>query len=81
MKTKTITVNIREDAEKKLRQLAEVKYGKRKGYLGKALSEAVDEWAEKTEKSDVDVRAIAMLKKGYNMGGFKTKKRSEWHER
>lgn len=81
MKTKTITVNIREDAEKKLRELAAVKYGKRKGYLGKALSEAVDTWAEKTEKSDVDARAIAMLKKGFNMGGLKTKKRSEWHER
>jgi len=78
---KTITVNIREDVEKKLRQVAAARYGKRKGYLGKAVTEAVEEWARRKEETDVNARALAMLKKGFNMGGLKTKNRSEWHER
>jgi len=66
---------------KKLRDVAVARYGKRKGYLGKAVTEAVEEWARKTEEVDINAHASAMLKKGFNLGGLKTKNRSEWHER
>jgi len=81
MAAKTITINIREDVEKKLRQIAAARYGKRKGYLGKAVTEAVEEWARKKEETDVNARALAMLKKGFKMGKIKWKSRDELHER
>jgi predicted transcriptional regulator len=81
MRTKTITVNVREDVEEKFRKLASAAYGRRKGYLGKAITEAMIEWEKKKAQSDVNVRAIEMLRKGFKMGGLKTKDRSEWHER
>ena len=81
MKSKVITVSIREDAEKKLRQIAAVRYGKMKGYLGKALTEAVEVWAKKKEEVDVNARALAMLRKGFKMGKIKWKSRDELHER
>ena len=41
--SKTITVNINEKIENEFREKAALKYGKRKGYLGKAMTEAMDE--------------------------------------
>lgn len=81
MRSKTITVNIREDVERKLRQIAAARYGRRKGYLGKALTEAVEVWAKKEEETDVNARALAMLRKGFKMGKIKWKSRDELHER
>lgn len=80
MKTRTITVSVEEDVEKRFRKVASATYGKRKGYLGKALTEAMRAW-EKNKKEDVNMRALEMLNKGFSMGGLKTKDRSEWHER
>ena len=46
----------------------------------KALTRAMNEWKKK-KKEDVNVRALEMLEKGFDMGGLKTKDRNEWHER
>lgn len=81
MGTKTITVNVKEDVEERFRKLASATYGRRKGYLGKAITEAMIEWEKKKIASDVNARALEMLRKGFKMGGLKTKDRSEWHER
>lgn len=81
MKTKTITVNVEEEVEERFRKIASIAYGKRKGYLGKALTEAMKEWEKKKRTTDVNARALEMLRRGFNMGGLKTKDRSEWHER
>ena len=81
MKTKTITVNVEEDVEEKFRKLASVTYGRRKGYLGKALTEAMREWERKKAETDVNARAIEMLRKGFKMGKITWKSRDELHER
>jgi len=81
MKTKTLTVNVEEDVEERFRKIASVIYGKRKGYLGKALTEAMREWEKKKKETDVNARALEMLRKGFNLGGMTYKKRAELHER
>ena len=48
--------------------------------MGKTLTEAMKEW-KRTKKEDVNVRALEMLEKGFDLGGLKTKDRSKWHER
>lgn len=78
--TKTITINISEETEREFRRLARARYGIRKGALGKAITDAIKALEEKVQY-DPDAHALEMLKKGFNLGGFKTKDRSKWHER
>ena len=75
----TITVNIKDDVEKRFRKMAGSRYGKRKGYLGEAVTEAMETWI-KSESSNVK-RAIELLEKGPNGGGLTYKSRDELHER
>jgi len=81
MKMKTITVNVDEEVEEKFRKLASATYGRRKGFLGKALTEAMREWEKKKIETDNVARAMQLLEKGINMGGIKYKSRDELHER
>lgn len=67
MRTRTITISVQEDVENRFRKLAGMAYGKRKGYLGKAITEAMKEWEMKKMKTDVNARALKMLKSGFKM--------------
>ncbi|MHB8360600.1 MAG: hypothetical protein ACYDAO_08610 [Thermoplasmataceae archaeon] len=64
--SKTITVNINEEIEDEFRKKAALKYGKRKGYLGKAMTEAMDQWMRNLD-SDIEVQSLLMLKEGIKM--------------
>ncbi|MBS3053464.1 MAG: hypothetical protein J4469_03085 [Candidatus Aenigmarchaeota archaeon] len=75
----TITVNVDDDVEKKFRKTASTKYGKRKGYLGEALTEAMQTWL-KTESNNVK-KTIDLLERGHNSGGLLYKSRDELHGR
>jgi len=75
----TITVNVDDEIEKKFRKTASSKYGKRKGYLGEAVTEAMETWL-KSESGSVK-KAMELLEKGHNSGGLLYKTRSELHER
>ena len=74
--TRTITINVSEETERKFRIRARQKYGRRKGALGKAITEAINVWADK-EEYDPDKHALAMLEKGFKMGKLKYKARAE----
>lgn len=75
----TITINVRDDVENRFRKAAGSKYGKRKGALGQAVTEAMETWM-KTEGGNVK-RALELLEKGHNGGGLTYKSRDELHER
>lgn len=79
--TETITINVNRKLSKGFRKLAAIKYGKRKGHLGKAIDNAMRIWMAKQESEDVNISAIEELRKGYYLGGIKYKSRSELHER
>lgn len=81
MRTRIITVSVEEDIEKRFRRLASATYGKRKGYLGKAITEAMREWERKKKETDVNARALEMLRNGFDLGGITYRKRAELHER
>ncbi len=78
--TKAITINIDEKTEQVFRKAAKTKYGRKKGYLGKAIAEAMNTWAEHA-KGDVNSHALLLLEKGLRLGGIKNKNRSDWHAR
>ncbi len=81
MKTKTITISVQRDVEERFRRLAGTAYGRHKGYLGKAVTEAMQEWERKKMETDVNVRALEMLKKGFKMGKWKFNREELYAER
>ncbi len=81
MDTKTITVSVESETEERFRRLARSLYQGRKGYLGKALTEAMGEWERRRLESDTVARTLALLDKGIKMGKFTFKTREELHER
>ena len=81
MKTKIITVSVQEDVEERFRKLAGATYGRHKGYLGKAITEAMKEWENKKKQSDVNARALEMLRKGFKMGKWKFNRDEIYAER
>ncbi len=71
MQTKTITISVKRDVEERFRKLAGTTYGKHKGYLGKAITEAMMEWEKKKIATDVNARALKMLETGIKMKKWK----------
>ena len=81
MQTKTITISVKRDVEERFRKLAGATYGKHKGYLGKAVTEAMIEWEKKKKTTDVNARALEMLRKGFKMGKWKFNRDEIYAER
>ena len=74
----TITINVSDNVEQSFRKKAYQLYGKKKGTLGKAVTEAIQEWSKKQEHFD---RCMELLKSGIDMGKLKYKNRQELHGR
>ncbi len=81
MATKTITVSINAEVEQKFRRTAKAVHGKKKGYLGKALTEAMEKWTEEKQETDAVAATLSLLDRGMDLGGVKYKHRDELHER
>lgn len=64
----TITISVDDDTEKRFRKAAKKKLGERKGYLGKATTEALEYWVEKQTQEDIARDALALLETGYPLG-------------
>ncbi|HIH42694.1 TPA: hypothetical protein HA246_03550 [Candidatus Woesearchaeota archaeon] len=74
----TITTNVKEDVAQTFRKRAIEIYGKRKGVLGKAMSEAMMEWCRKKEYFET---CMKLLDEGIDTGKLKYKKRDELYDR
>jgi len=74
----TITINISEKVEQEFRKKAYQTYGRKKGVLGKAITEAILEWSKKKEYLE---ECMNLLDKGIDMGKIKYTKREELHDR
>ena len=81
MPTKTITVSVNADVEQRFRRTAKAIHGKKKGYLGKALTDAMEKWTKDREQTDTVAAALSLLDQGIDMGGVRYKHRDELHER
>lgn len=79
--SKTITVSVRADVEERFRRVASSRHGKKKGYIGKAITEAMARWVEEEEGRDGVVQTLRLLEEGVDLGGLKYSRREELHER
>ena len=77
----TITINIDDDTEKRFRKAAKKKLGERKGYLGKATTEALECWILKQTQDEIARDALALLETGYHIGGHGYVERKDLYDR
>ncbi len=75
----TMTVNVEEDVASEFRKQASLKFGKKKGYLGRAVTEAMEEWTRKRNES-LEKQFLELLETGIKMKKWKFN-RDELHER
>jgi len=79
--SKVLTVSVDAAIEEKFRRVAKSVHGRKKGYLGKALTEAMDKWTKDKEKNDAVAAALRLLDQGVDLGGIKYRHRDELYER
>jgi len=77
----TITININDDIEKQFRTLAHEVYNDKKGYLGKAVTCALQKWIDEVTQRQIAERELKILDKGFDMGKLKFTSREELYER
>ncbi|MEK6934031.1 MAG: hypothetical protein AABW75_04090 [Nanoarchaeota archaeon] len=75
----TITINLETEVLKKLRELAIVEKRK-KGFLGKIISEATKEYLKEREQEEIVERQLRRMEIGYKMGKILIKQRDEIYD-
>jgi hypothetical protein len=81
MVNKTITVSVDAEVLAKFRRTAKAIHGKKKGYLGKALTDAMKIWTKEREQADNVAAALRLLEDGLDLGVTRYRSRDELHER
>jgi hypothetical protein len=77
-----LTVSLPEETDRKLRGMADRKFGGRKGAISKVIVELVDSATEALEQEEINRRAIETLMRGLPLGlGGRKISRDEMHER
>jgi hypothetical protein len=74
----TMTINVNNETERVFRSKVYRAYGRRKGSLGRAITEAMKEWVMKKECLD---NCMNFLETGINMGKINYSERDELHDR
>ena len=77
----TITINVDDKTETRFRKTVKDVAGTGKGKLGKALTEAMEQWVKLRSFDEISKRQVAILEKGFDLGGSIAKNRAELHER
>ena len=77
----TITITVDDDTEKRFREAAKKKLGERKGYLGKATTEALEIWIRKQSQEEISRDALALLETGYQVGTHLYTERKDLYDR
>lgn len=76
----TITISINTKVLNKLRELA-IAEKQKKGFLGKIISEATEEYLKEKEQKEIAERQLNKMEKGYKMGKILIKNREEIYDR
>jgi hypothetical protein len=68
----TITANIDDDTEQLFREAVKETLGEGKGKLGKAMTEALGNWAKEKSQQEARKKLLEKMKTGlYNLGDYK----------
>ena len=77
----TITVNIKDEVEKEFKAVASIAHGGEKGYLEKAVVDAMQRWIEEKRQEKIAEEALKLIEQGFDFGKRLYKDRSDLYER
>ena len=77
----TITVNVKDEVEKEFKAVASIAHGGEKGYLEKAVTEAMQRWIYEKRQEKIAEEALKLLETGFDFGKRLYKDRSDLYER
>jgi HEPN domain-containing protein len=77
----TITVNIKDEVEKEFKAIASIAHGEEKGYLERAVTEAIQRWIYEKRQEKIAEEALKLLETGFDFGKRLYKDRSDLYER
>ena len=69
-----ITISLEKDYEDKLRKLAIMNYGKKKGSISKTLIEVIEHFSECSKNGTAEQRLMNYAEKGLHLGKINSKK-------
>jgi len=76
----TITICIDDETERRFREVAKNTLGEKKGYLGKATTEAITLWIHDKEQEYLADQARSLLAKDHHMGKRQYTSRSDLYD-
>lgn len=79
--SRTITITVDEETDKKIREYASGKYGKRKGSLKRAYKDAINLLVSRSAQRKIAEEAIRLLESGVSTKNSWKFNRAELHER
>jgi len=77
----TITISVDDDVEKQFRETAKRVIGNRKGFLGRAVTEAMRLWVQEKSQAEIARTALKLMDKEYHLGTRRYSGRKELHDR
>ena len=77
----TITISVDDATEKKFRKVAAEAYNGKKGYLGDAVTEAMEIWVAERKQKELAGKGLEAMQRGFSMGKLLYTRRGEIHER
>lgn len=77
----TITICIDDATEQRFREVAKNVLGEKKGYLGRATTEAISLWIRDKEQDSIAQQGLLLLEKEYHLGKYHFSSRKDIHDR
>ena len=77
----TITICIDDATEQRFREVAKNILGEKKGYLGRATTEAITLWIRDKEQETIAREGLELLEKEHHLGTYGFSSRKDIHDR
>ena len=77
----TITICIDDATEQRFREVAKTILGEKKGYLGRATTEAIALWIRDKEQETIAQQGLLLLEKDHHLAQFSFRSRVDIHDR
>lgn len=77
----TITICIDDATEQRFREVAKNMLGEKKGYLGRATTEAIALWIRDKEQETIAQQGLLLLEKEHHLGKAGYRSREDIHDR
>lgn len=77
----TITISVDDEVEKKFREAAKRVIGDRKGFLGRAVTEAMRLWMKEKSQAEIARAALELMETEYHFGERRYSGRKDLYDR